>query len=268
MKKINYPWILFNIKGTVYGISCEPVVSMVILSDVTNVAKVPEYVRGVTNLRGRIVPLVDIRKMLGLKSLQEEINDFYELMDARKQDHIEWLTTLENSVRNNTEFTLTTDPHACKFGKWYDSFQTNDTSLRFLLNKFDQPHKKIHSIAIDTKKLQEKQDFKGAEELVESVKNTDLQRMIELFAVIKEEYKNSKREIVIVIENTKSQLGLIVDEVVSVENLSELEEESMEENMIDKEIFTGIAKRKNGFPVFLLNYEKVFNALQRRENMQ
>ena len=64
----NLPSILFKISNTAYGISCESVLSIVILNEITEIPKTPEYIRGVTNLRGKIIPLIDMRKFLGFNS--------------------------------------------------------------------------------------------------------------------------------------------------------------------------------------------------------
>ena len=41
------------------------------LVDVTRVPKTPAYVEGVINLRGRIIPVLDLRRRFGLKSVQQ-----------------------------------------------------------------------------------------------------------------------------------------------------------------------------------------------------
>ncbi len=61
------------------------------------------------DFRGQIIELIDIKKILNFKPTKEEIQEFYEIMDARRQDHINWLTNLKILLKNETEFTLTTE---------------------------------------------------------------------------------------------------------------------------------------------------------------
>ena len=255
--KTKLPYVLFNLEKTIYGLSCEHVLSMVILDDVTSIPRAPEYVRGVTNLRGKIISLIDMRQMLGMKSIQKEVTEFEEMMDSRKHEHINWLSALEYSVKERQEFKLTTDPHACAFGKWYDTFKTDDFDMLKLLNKFDKPHKKIHAIAISVKQLQEQKEYAKIEKLIDSVRDEELADMIRLFDSIVKAFKESKRDIVIVLENAKNPTGIIVDKVISIEHLKEEDQESFDVGKT--EYFKGIGKRKNDSPVILLDDFYILN---------
>lgn len=113
-------------------IPCEFVLSLSQLKNVTPLPESPKEISGVIDFRGHMVELIDIKNILNFKPTKEEIQEFCELMDARRQDHINWLTTLENSVKNETEFTLTTDPHKCAFRKWYDSYNPDIGNIMFL----------------------------------------------------------------------------------------------------------------------------------------
>lgn len=53
-----------------FALICAVVREMVIMPEVCQVTGVPDYVRGVINLRGRVTPLVDLRRR-GLCSLGE-----------------------------------------------------------------------------------------------------------------------------------------------------------------------------------------------------
>ena len=83
---------------------------------------------------------MDLRVRLGMIPLKKEIDDLVDLMKQREQDHRKWLEELESSVRQQREFKLATDPHKCAFGKWYDTFTTDNLTLGHALKKFDQPH--------------------------------------------------------------------------------------------------------------------------------
>jgi chemotaxis signal transduction protein len=217
--KSEFPWVLFNLDNSMYGISCRYVKSIVMLTDVSTVPNTPHYIRGIMDLRGKIIQLLDLRIKLGLKSLKEGIDEFRDMINKRKDDHVNWLSELEASVLENREFRLTTDPHACAFGKWYDSYQTKDLMMKTLLKKFDEPHKRIHSVALEVKQFQKDGMNNEAENLINEKKNGDLQIMIKLFSALIDTYCESKREIVIVLENESKITGVIVDEILSVEKL-------------------------------------------------
>ncbi len=59
-------FLLFHIDQTLYGLSLTVVLEILNIQKVTPLPKVANYVKGVINLRGKIVPIVDLRLRLGL----------------------------------------------------------------------------------------------------------------------------------------------------------------------------------------------------------
>lgn len=55
-------------KKTDYGVGVEQVQEIGTLEDVTRVPGAPTHVKGVMNLRGKIITIIDMRKMLGISS--------------------------------------------------------------------------------------------------------------------------------------------------------------------------------------------------------
>ena len=58
----------FQIDGQSYAFRIEQIQEIVILDQVTKTPQVPEYVEGVSNLRGTIIPIVNLRVLFGLAS--------------------------------------------------------------------------------------------------------------------------------------------------------------------------------------------------------
>lgn len=259
--KIASPWVLLAINNIVYGISCESVLSLSQLPEVNTLPVAPPEVRGVIHFRDKLIQLIDTRKILNIKTIIDSINEFNTMIDARYKDHLNWINTLENTVYDDTEFTLTTDPHKCAFGKWYDSYDSKNSNMMFLSTfaKFDKPHKAIHQIAIKAKELIEKGNKEAAIELIDSTKNTELKQMLSLFDDIKEAYKESLKEIVMVIGNENDCVGLSVDRITAIEHLSEIDENLIKESITNTEYLSGMGKRKNGSVAFLLNDEYILS---------
>ena len=55
------PWITVRLKNQAFAMPSDDVREMIQLGEVFAVPQVPEYVRGVINLRGSIIPLIDLR---------------------------------------------------------------------------------------------------------------------------------------------------------------------------------------------------------------
>ena len=58
--------VVFDLAGEVYGVNIETVREIIRMQDVTYVPDAPEFVEGVINLRGRVIPVVDLRKRFSL----------------------------------------------------------------------------------------------------------------------------------------------------------------------------------------------------------
>jgi purine-binding chemotaxis protein CheW len=59
-------FLTFEVAGGVYGVPVLTVREIIRLCSITPVAHMPPHVRGVINLRGRVIPLVDLRVRFGL----------------------------------------------------------------------------------------------------------------------------------------------------------------------------------------------------------
>lgn len=254
--KINSPWVLIELNKVVYAISCEAVLSLNQVPTITPMPKSPREVRGVIDFRNKIIELLDTRTLLGIKSITEEIKDFAEMMDQRFKDHTNWIETLEKSVFLENEFTLTTDPHKCAFGKWYDNYQIDNSNTKLLstYKKFDKPHQAIHKIGITAKELIDNGKKEEAIALIKSTKETELKQMFHLFDDIKDAFAESKRETVVVFGvNENKCIGLSVDQITAIEHLFEIDENFIQDSVTNTDYLSGIAKRKDDSVVLIIN---------------
>lgn len=257
--EIGFPSIIFEVENKQFAISCKNVQSIVKLPEVTSMPNYPQHIRGIINLRGQVVQISDLRMMMGFKSIKEDICEFAEMMDKREQDHRNWLNTLEDSVEKNIPFSLTTDPHKCAFGLWYDNYKTDSLILSDILEKFDEPHKAIHAIAVEIEKLKSEGDFETAKAVIERTRDKELSDMIRLFAQVKIIYEKNCQELAIIIENGNRKLGITVDKVISVQEIQEKEIEGSTTDLMninDQKMIAGIAERSEEDSIIVVLDEK------------
>ncbi len=67
-------YVLFRLGGEMYGLPIERVQSIIRYERGTPVPKAPPSVEGVINLRGRVIPVVDLAMALGRGSFEPEAN--------------------------------------------------------------------------------------------------------------------------------------------------------------------------------------------------
>lgn len=67
---INNQYVIFNLENEFYGVNINYVETIEKVSAITRVPKAPYYVEGVVNLRGEVVPVIDLRKRFNLPSVE------------------------------------------------------------------------------------------------------------------------------------------------------------------------------------------------------
>jgi len=63
--------VVFELDRESYGVDIAAVNTIIRMQQITHVPRAPEFVEGVINLRGSIVPVIDLRKRFGLGAFEE-----------------------------------------------------------------------------------------------------------------------------------------------------------------------------------------------------
>lgn len=61
--------LLFTIDEVEYGIEIKYINEIIGIEQITIVPKVPDYIKGVINIRGKIVPIISVRKRFGKEEI-------------------------------------------------------------------------------------------------------------------------------------------------------------------------------------------------------
>lgn len=61
--------LFFNIGDTVYGIEIEYINEIIGIEHITVVPKIPDYIKGIINIRGKMVPVISVRKRFGMEEI-------------------------------------------------------------------------------------------------------------------------------------------------------------------------------------------------------
>ena len=62
--------LCFSVDTEVFGIELEKVNEVIRLTNLTHLPKAPKFVKGIINLRGNVIPIIDLREKFGLQSLK------------------------------------------------------------------------------------------------------------------------------------------------------------------------------------------------------
>jgi len=75
--------VTFFLNGEEYGIDVMRVREISSMTDITKTANSPHYVQGVINLRGKIVPIISLRRRLGLPDPMDDSMSCIAVMDFK-----------------------------------------------------------------------------------------------------------------------------------------------------------------------------------------
>jgi purine-binding chemotaxis protein CheW len=66
-------YLTFGVHNRDYGVSIRNVIEIVVLQTITEVPDLPKFVKGIINLRGKVIPLIDVRQRFQMATA--EYND-------------------------------------------------------------------------------------------------------------------------------------------------------------------------------------------------
>lgn len=78
--------VVFALAGELYGLDISRVQGIIKMPEVTRVPRAAEFVEGVINLRGEIVPIIDLRKRFGLAQQENSVDT--RIINVEMGDHL------------------------------------------------------------------------------------------------------------------------------------------------------------------------------------
>lgn len=170
----------------------------------------------VTTYQGKPVPIYDLANLMGCEAEYKKNLDLLKILEARERDHKEWLTSLEASLKNNSEFKGARDPSQCEFGKWYAQFKAEDEILADILEDFSEPHEKLHGLADELLSLRDTGEREQALSTLEYEKGRTFGKLIGLFASAKERIENITRPILLYIDTSKKMIAVRLNAISDI----------------------------------------------------
>ena len=162
---------------------------------------------------GSPLAYVSLWDLLGSKSEYAEYEEMQAMLPQRRQDHLDWMAALEDSIRNGTPFAKARNPHECAFGKWFYGYRSKDRRLSLLLGQFEQPHAVIHGLADRLLGLVETGRGSEALHAFEEARDTTLATLMRLFESAQELVVELQRRIAVIVADGDDTCALGADGV-------------------------------------------------------
>lgn len=224
-RKIDFPWVTFQVDGGHYCVSSRFVSSIMLENRFQPLPDHTPGLMGVIEMHESIVPVFDMRVLLGMRSMREILDDLLSLMDEPAQ----WLRELESCVESGSIFSIPVHSKDSAFGKWYGGFETANYNLRFLLKKIIPLHQRLYACGGEIKLALE--DGESAQRIQAAMKEAREmnEQLTPLLHALADAYTQANAGILIVLEAGGKKMGVHVDEISGVMHFDKITDQSSPE---------------------------------------
>lgn len=109
-------YLSFALSGERYGVEILRVQEIIGVGHITLVPRSPDYLRGVINLRGKIIPIVDLRQKFGMEPAEYNAQTCVIVLDVQLNERPMCLGMVVDTVLEVAAFSETTIEHAPVYG--------------------------------------------------------------------------------------------------------------------------------------------------------
>lgn len=132
-------YLTFKIDDEIYAANVSKVLSILELSKITKIPRTPDYIRGVINLRGTVLPIVDLRIKFGLTPTEFTSNTCILVLEITIESTTVKIGALVDSVQEVLELEDNDIMPAPNFGakfksEFIDGMYKADNSFIMILN--------------------------------------------------------------------------------------------------------------------------------------
>ena len=94
--------VVFTIDDQLYALPLNTVLRVIHIVKIMKLPKAPEIIKGIINVAGQIIPVVDVRKRFGIVTREIDPNDQLVIADTGKRKLALWVDTV-NGVNSMTQ---------------------------------------------------------------------------------------------------------------------------------------------------------------------
>ena len=96
-------YLTFKLDDEIFALDVAKVREILEESSITKVPQTPEFMRGVINLRGSVVPVIDLRLKFGMSRTEKTVNTCIIVVEVQLEDEVIVLGALADSVQEVIE---------------------------------------------------------------------------------------------------------------------------------------------------------------------
>ena len=92
-------YLTFTLGQELYAVAIEKVREVLDYTNITKVPRMPEFLRGIINLRGNVVAVIDLRLNLGMKAIERSVDTCIVIVEVKIGEESLQLGALADSVQ-------------------------------------------------------------------------------------------------------------------------------------------------------------------------
>lgn len=175
---------------------------------------------GMILFQGQAIPWRPLWEPLGEPSVFREFDELTQTLPRRRQDHLDWMAALEQSLRHDIPFTKAHSPRECAFGQWFYAFRTEDRRLALLLSQFEHPHALVHGLAevlLGQVAAGRREEALAA---LDAARQGVLAELLALFDTVIALVPTLKRPLALILNDSGQRTALGVDRVLDIRSVT------------------------------------------------
>jgi len=92
-------YLTFTLEEEIFAVDVAKVREILELTTITKIPRTPDYMRGVINLRGSVVPVMDMRLKFGMAAMEQTVNTCIIVVEVLHEDEVVVIGALADSVQ-------------------------------------------------------------------------------------------------------------------------------------------------------------------------
>ena len=128
--------LFFDIGETVYGIEIKYINEIIGIEQITVVPKIPEHIKGVINIRGKVVPVISVRKRFGMEEIPYDDRTCIIVLEFEDGNQVGVIVDRvhEVIVVKQSEISKVPDAKNVNANRYLKSIINMDSGIRLLLD--------------------------------------------------------------------------------------------------------------------------------------
>lgn len=206
--------VSFRVADDEYAFDIAKVSEILKVSHISAVPNVPEYVLGLFTIRNHLLPILDMRGLLGLPSM---ISERHQMLDRAMAAEEKWCTALISAIDSGKRSFGSLNAKETPFGKWLEGYNTSSVELELIAKRLKRERTDLYGAG---KRLVETLDQLTEEEI-----HRQKEQLVALSGVVKNSIESLKETMVdhiqedqrtMVVESDTMTIGFLVDWVDEV----------------------------------------------------